>query len=266
MAARGIDGAAVVQNQRDHCLSGPTPPALELVDIAMTYCDGTQALSAISLDIAPGEFVSIVGPSGCGKSTLLRVAAGLETPSAGQLLTASQSMAYVFQDATLLPWRTCLQNAELLLELQGVPPNERRDRASEHLALVGLQGFESHYPKQLSGGMKMRVSLARSLALHPQILLFDEPFASLDEITRQRLIQELAHLHEARGFTALLVTHSVAEAIYLSDRVAVMSHRPGRIARIFDVPLQRPRRPEQRFTSDFTAVNRAVSETLQAVV
>lgn len=241
------------------------PAALSFSDITMVYPDGTQALQNVSLALAPGSFTAIVGPSGCGKSTLLRLAAGLETPTSGSVAGERKSLGFVFQDPTLMPWRTVQANAELLLELEGVPAAKRRLIVANFLAIVGLSGFISHYPRQLSGGMKMRLSLARTLATKPDLLLFDEPFSALDEITRQRLVEELANLAEAQNFTGLLVTHSVAEAVYLADRVAVMSKRPGHIARVLDIDLPRPRRPEMRYQPAFVEATRQISQTLAAV-
>ena len=197
------------------------PPALAFDAVSMTYADGTEALDDISLTIAPGEFVSIVGPSGCGKSTLARIASGLVTHTGGAVRIDREHLAFTFQEPTLLPWRRVLGNVELLMELRGVPARERQRIAREQIALVGLDGFEDRYPRSLSGGMKMRASLARSLALDPSVFLFDEPFGALDEITRERLIDELSALYVARGFTGFFITHSIPEAVFLSSRVVV---------------------------------------------
>ncbi|MBL8551287.1 MAG: ABC transporter ATP-binding protein [Hyphomonadaceae bacterium] len=239
-------------------------PALSFADLSLTFADGTHALAGINLAVRPGEFVSILGPSGCGKSTLLRVAAGLVDYSAGALNVDRAHLGFTFQDATLLPWRTVRRNVELLLELRGAPPAERRRIAQEKIALVGLSGFEEHHPKQLSGGMKMRASLARSLTLDPKIFLFDEPFGALDEVTRERLNDELLALYARQGFTALFVTHSIAEAAYLSSRVVVMSARPGRIVAEFAAPFPYPRRDEIRYSADFARLSGEVSAALRA--
>jgi NitT/TauT family transport system ATP-binding protein len=229
----------------------------------MVFPDGTAALDDVSVRIQPGEFISVVGPSGCGKSTMLRVAAGLIEPTSGTVAVARDRLGFVFQDATLLPWRTVQGNTELLLELRGVPRSQRQDLAAEAIAAVGLEGFEHHHPKSLSGGMKMRASLARWLTLDPSVFLFDEPFAAIDEITRERLNEELLRLFGAKGFSGLFVTHSVFEAVYLSSRVLVMSPRPGRIVADVAVPFPYPRAPELRFDPALAEVAGAVSAALR---
>ena len=206
-----------------------TGSVLGFRDLGKTYPDGTTALENVDLDVSAGDFVTVVGPSGCGKSTLLRIASGLEAATAGTMEVSAMRIGYVFQDATLLPWRTVRQNVELLAELDGTPKAERAKAAAAAIELVGLNGFEDHLPRALSGGMRMRVSLARSLTLAPGLFLFDEPFGALDEITRERLNDELIGLFSSQRFGALFITHSVSEAVYLSTRVAVMSPRPGRI-------------------------------------
>ena len=232
-------------------------------DVSMTFPDGTHALERTSFDVRPGEFVAVVGPSGCGKSTLLRIASGLDTPSTGSVSVDRDSLGYVFQDATLLQWRTVRRNIELLAELEGVSRSERARRVADNIALVGLSGFEDKYPKQLSGGMKMRASLARSLVLEPSLFLFDEPFGALDEITRERLNDELLLLFQRKRFGALFITHSISEAIFLSMRVLVMSARPGRIVASFDVPFGYPRSPELRFDAAFAELAGQVSHALR---
>jgi NitT/TauT family transport system ATP-binding protein len=241
----------------------PTPRALAFYDVSKRYRDGTEALSDVNLDVAPGEFVSVVGPSGCGKSTLLRLASGLSTATEGALEVNADKVGYVFQDPTLLPWRPVRRNVELLAELDGMPKRERRRRVDESIKMVGLSGFERHRPRALSGGMKMRVSLARSLVLEPDLFLFDEPFGALDEITRERLNDELLQLFLARRFAALFVTHAVAEAVFLSTRVIVMSGRPGRVIGDFAVPFDYPRQPELRFSDEFAHVAAKVSGCLR---
>jgi NitT/TauT family transport system ATP-binding protein len=243
--------------------SGPAAPMLSFENVGKRFADGTVALDGVDLQVAPGEFVTVVGPSGCGKSTLLRIASGLETPSGGVLRVDTAKIGYVFQDPTLLPWRSVRANVELLGELEGLPKAERRRLASEALDLVGLTEFARHLPHTLSGGMRMRASLARSLTLRPELFLFDEPFGSLDEITRQRLNDELLGLFAARRFAGLFITHSVGEAVFLSTRVVVLSSRPGRVLSSFEVPFDYPRAPELRYTERFARTAGAVSACLR---
>jgi NitT/TauT family transport system ATP-binding protein len=230
----------------------------------MVYGDGTEAIREASFDVHPGEIVAVVGPSGCGKSTLLRVASGLIQASGGEVSVDHDSLGYVFQDATLLPWRSVMRNVELLLELNGVPANERREIAQKNIDLVGLTGFENHYPKRLSGGMRMRTSLARSLTRNPKVFLFDEPFGALDEINRERMQDELLNLFMTQQFAALFITHSIQEAVFLARRVLVMSARPGRIAAEFEVPFEYPRHHDVRYEPAFAELNGRVSATLRA--
>ena len=200
--------------------------------------DEVHALKEVNLDIATGEFVTIVGPSGCGKSTLLRIIAGLISTQGS--VEKPDKGAFVFQDAALLPWRTVQKNAELLMELEdGFSKEERVSRVSSALHQVGLSGFEKSYPHQLSGGMKMRLSLARALVLRPEYLLLDEPLSAVDELTRELLQEEIHALWNEEKFTAILVTHNVAEAVFLSNRVVVMSPRPGEIVHVVDVPFKK---------------------------
>jgi NitT/TauT family transport system ATP-binding protein len=238
-------------------------PLLALGQVGKRFPDGTEALEGIDLRVAPGEFVSVVGPSGCGKSTLLRIAAGLEYATSGSVQVPTDQIAYVFQDPTLLPWRSVQANVELLGELRGLPKDERRRRADDAIRLVGLSEFAGHHPRALSGGMRMRVSLARSLTLQPELFLLDEPFGTLDEITRERLNDELLQLFLPQRFAALFVTHSVSEAVYLSTQVIVLSARPGRVLDRFEVPFRYPRPPELRFDSAFTKVAARVSACLR---
>jgi NitT/TauT family transport system ATP-binding protein len=238
-------------------------PVLSLSRIGKRFPDGTEALAAVDLSVAPGDFVSVVGPSGCGKSTLLRIAAGLEQPTGGSVRVPTDHIAYVFQDPTLLPWRSVQGNVELLSELRGLPKEERRRRAENAIRLVGLSEFAGHRPRALSGGMRMRVSLARSLTLQPELFLLDEPFGTLDEITRERLNDELLQLFRTQRFAALFVTHSVTEAVYLSTQVIVLSARPGRVLGHFEVPFVYPRGPELRFDPEFTKVAARVSACLR---
>jgi NitT/TauT family transport system ATP-binding protein len=206
--------------------------------------------------------VTIVGPSGCGKSTLLKITSGLLKQTSGEM-SLDGNLAYVFQDATLLPWRTVRGNVELLGELEGVPSERRRRIAQEAIDLVGLGGFEDRYPKALSGGMRMRASLARALTLEPDVFLFDEPFGALDEITRERLNDELLELFTRNGFAGLFITHSIAEAVFLSTRVLVMSARPGRIVGDFPVGFPYPREPDLRFEPAFAELCGQVSQALR---
>ena len=236
---------------------------LDFRDVAMRFGNGVTALSGVDLTVRRGEFVTVVGPSGCGKSTLLRIASGLESATDGEATVETKRIGYVFQDATLLPWRDVRSNVELLAELNKVPAAERRAKAAETIELVGLKGFEKSLPRQLSGGMRMRASLARSLTLDPELFLFDEPFGALDEITRERLNDELLRLFTETRFGGLFITHSVAEAVYLSTKVVVMSGRPGRIVDVFEVPFDMPRDPEIRYTGEFASLVGEVSHALR---
>lgn len=239
-------------------------PALAFRDISMTFPDGTHALDGVSFDVERGEFVTIVGPSGCGKSTLLKIASGLLRQTGGTVDVDRERLGYVFQDATLLPWRTVRQNVELLAELHDIDADERRRLADDAIRLVGLAGFESHYPKSLSGGMKMRASLARTLTLEPPVFLFDEPFGAVDEITREKLNEETLALFARSGFAGLFITHSIAEAVFLSSRVHVMSARPGRIVATYEIPFDYPRSIELRFDPRFAEIAGEISNSLMA--
>jgi NitT/TauT family transport system ATP-binding protein len=219
------------------------------------------ALDGFNLEIRRGEFVSIVGPSGCGKSTFLNVLLGLIRPDSGDMQLdgkpingPGQQRAMVFQEFGLLPWRTAAANVELGLELKGMPLAERQARAGELIKMVGLEGFERHYPHELSGGMKQRVGLARALATDPEVLLMDEPFAALDAQTRDLMQTELLHIWERTKKTVLFVTHSIEEAAYLSDRVVIMTARPGRTKAILPIELPRPRDYEMRLTAEFNQI------------
>jgi NitT/TauT family transport system ATP-binding protein len=240
-------------------------PALRFSGVTKQFSGGTTALADANLEVSPGEFVAVVGPSGCGKSTLLRIASGLDDVSAGTVDVGAKQLGYVFQDATLLPWRTVAQNVGLLAELEKMDRAERGRRITEAIELVGLTGFEKHLPHQLSGGMRMRASLARSLVLDPDVFLFDEPFGALDEITRERLNDELLRMFELRAFAALFITHSVAEAVFLSTRVVVMSGRPGRVISDIAIPFGYPRVPELRYTPEFASLCGEVSQLLRAL-
>jgi len=250
-------------------MTAPAKPAtatttlLDFSNVAMQFKNGTIALSGVDLVVKRGEFVTVVGPSGCGKSTLLRIASGLETASEGVATVNTDRIGYVFQDATLLPWRDVQRNVELLAELNKQGPRTRKDKAREAIELVGLKGFEKSLPKELSGGMKMRASLARSLTLDPELFLFDEPFGALDEITRERLNDELIRLFAEKQFAGLFITHSVSEAVYISTKVVVMSGRPGKIVDTFDVPFPYPRSHDLRFEAAFAELSGEVSHTLR---
>ena len=243
--------------------AGPGRPALGFHNVSMTFADGTHAVDDVSFDVHPGEFVTVVGPSGCGKSTLLRIASGLETNTGGAVDLDKSSIGYVFQDATLLPWRTVQRNVELNAELQGMGKAERQAEAKKAIELVNLVGHEAKYPKQLSGGMKMRCSLARSLVLRPKVFLFDEPFGALDEITRERLNDELLSLFRHEQFAGLFITHSIAEAVFLSTRVLVMSARPGRIIGDYQVPFDFPRQHDLRYEPQFAELCGRISQDLK---
>ncbi|WFE19569.1 ABC transporter ATP-binding protein [Solwaraspora sp. WMMD937] len=232
--------------------------------------DAVTALTGVELTIGRGEFVSLIGPSGCGKSTLLRLIADLITPTAGTVTVngkparqarLDQEYGIAFQQAGLFDWRTVRRNVELPLELRGVRRVQRRNRVDEMLALVGLADFAGHYPAQLSGGMQQRVAIARALAVHPPLLLMDEPFGALDEMTRERLQDELLGICARTATSTVFVTHSISEAVYLSDRVVVMSARPGRITAIVDVALGE-RTEQTRQSAEFFA---AVTEVRRAL-
>jgi ABC-type nitrate/sulfonate/bicarbonate transport system ATPase subunit len=232
-----------------------------------TAADGSEvvALNGTSLSIAAGEMVSLVGPSGCGKSTLLRMLAGLDKPSSGSLFVGNEPITgpsaergLMFQDPNLFPWLTVRRNVEAGLVARGVL-REKRHEVGEFLRLVGLEAFANAYPHQLSGGMAQRAALARALVNHPKVLLLDEPLGALDAFTRMRMQDEVLRIWEARGTTMLLVTHDIDEAIYMSDRIVIMSPRPGRVDRIIDVPLARPR---QRSGSQFLRLRGEILEIL----
>jgi NitT/TauT family transport system ATP-binding protein len=244
-------------------IASQAAPILSFAGVGKRFPDGTTALDGVDFRVPAGEFVSVVGPSGCGKSTLLRIASGLSQVSAGVLQVETDKIGYVFQDPTLLPWRTVQGNVELFAELRSLPREERRRRANDAIKLVGLSDFAGHRPRALSGGMRMRVSLARSLTLQPELFLFDEPFGALDEIARERLNDELLQLYLTQRFTALFVTHSVMEAVFMSTRVLVMSGRPGRVRRDFAVPFAYPRSPRLRFEERFARLAGQVSACLR---
>ncbi|MGH7783993.1 MAG: ABC transporter ATP-binding protein, partial [Candidatus Binatia bacterium] len=232
--------------------------------------ESVTALDNFSLEVGRGEFVSIVGPSGCGKSSFLNIVLGLIKTDRGEIqmngvrITGpGQERAMVFQEFGLLPWRTVIANVELGLELKGIPPAQRTKQATELIKLVGLKDFESHYPHELSGGMKQRVGLARALATEPEVLLMDEPFAALDAQTRDLMQAELLQIWERTKKTVLFVTHSIEEAAYLSDRVIVMTARPGRTKDILKIDLPRPRDYEMRLTPEFNDIKLRIWEVLK---
>lgn len=237
--------------------------ALRFDNVSMVFPDGTHALDNVSFQVNRGEFVTVVGPSGCGKSTLLRIASGLSENTAGSCTIDRDSIGYVFQDATLLPWRTVQKNVELLGELHNIDDVQLKLKVADAINLVGLSGHESKYPKQLSGGMKMRASLARSLVMKPAVFLFDEPFGALDEITRERLNDELLSLFRHENFAGLFITHSIAEAVFLSTRVLVMSARPGRIIDDIRIPFEYPRVHDIRYSPEFAEISGRISHGLK---
>jgi len=251
-------------------------PLVSIRNVSKQFANGTVAIRGVDLDLRDGEFVSLLGPSGCGKSTLLRIIAGLGSPSAGTVdwPTSSHSasgeahanLGFVFQDPTLMPWSNTLRNVMLPLTLGGVGDADAEGRSAEMLALVGLKGFEKSYPRELSGGMKMRVSIARALVTHPKILLMDEPFAALDEITRHRLNDDLLALWWRNRFTAVFVTHSVFESVYLSQRIVVMAARPGRVMADLANEAPYPRDALFRTSAEYAHLCRVASETLKQAI
>jgi NitT/TauT family transport system ATP-binding protein len=255
---------------------GAAPPVIEARRLSLVFQtrDGpVHALAEVDLAVAPGEFVSLIGPSGCGKTTLLRAVADLERPTSGELkvggLTPEEARlrrayGYVFQAPALYPWRTVERNVMLPLEIMGVPRAERRERAKRWLGVVGLEGFARKHPWQLSGGMQQRVSIARALSFDPALLLMDEPFGALDEITRDHLNDQLHGLWRRTGKTVVFVTHSIAEAVYLSTRIVVMSPRPGRILEVIESPLPPDRVLDMRESAEFARVAHRVREGLKA--
>jgi NitT/TauT family transport system ATP-binding protein len=245
-------------------------PVVELANVSHTFPNGVTALRNLDLKVEAGEFLSLLGPSGCGKSTVLRLIAGLLTPTGGSIRRASntsaQGIGFVFQEPTLMPWATVAANVALPLKLSGVEIAERRRRVDEALAQVGLSGFVDVYPRELSGGMRMRVSIARALITRPQLLLMDEPFAALDEITRFKLNDDLLALWQSLQMTVVFVTHSVFESAYLSTRIAVMTPRPGRIAAELDLDAAYPRGSQYRTSAEYAAVCRRASQALSAAM
>ena len=239
-------------------------PVLEFIDVSHQFPDSTLALGSTNLQLNPGEFVSIVGPSGCGKSTLLRIASGLLEPSSGSVIR-NGSLQFVFQDSTLLPWRNVRKNIALNLELDDVDRHEINRRVDNVLQLVSMQDSAEKIPRQLSGGMKMRTSLARSLVCEPDIFLFDEPFSALDEFSRERLNSDLRAILARINAASLFITHSISEAVFLSDRVLVMSPRPGHIIEEFVIPFGSVRDDELRYTPEFALLTGRIASTLRSI-
>ena len=235
--------------------------------LVKAYPTGLQVLAGVDFTVSSGSFCSLVGPSGCGKSTLLRILAGIEKSSGGSFsveLADSRNLSYVFQDPTLLPWLSVAANVRLPLELRGQTQGQARAAVTEVLERVGLADFSAAYPNELSGGMKMRASIARALVTRHGALLLDEPFAALDELARARLHVELMNLWRRENWTALFITHNIAEAIFLAERVLVMSSRPGRVAAEFPVPFPQPRAPALRSSPEFAALAGRVFSALEA--
>jgi len=244
-----------------------TDPILTVHDISITFPDRNgdlDALNTVSFTLQPREFVCVLGPSGSGKSTLLRILAGLIEPTAGSFTFAGgkPKIGMVFQQSNLMPWRTALENITLPLELQGFQADEAHARAQVLIDLVGLQGFESSWPRDLSGGMAQRVAIARALIHDPDILLLDEPFGSLDALTRERMWTELSHIWQRRQKTVLMVTHSISESLFLADRVLVLTQRPGMVKLDMKVDLPRPRADEMRYTAHFGELARQLKEAI----
>ncbi len=253
-------------------LMAATASIVQFDAVRKRYGDGPLVLEGINLAVTPGDFITLIGPSGCGKSTVLKLVSGLNPASEGGLTVlgttpkqARDRQAFIFQDATLLPWHTAEGNTELPLRLRGLATTKRKAKAREMLALVGLDKVSGYYPRQLSGGMKMRVSIARALTLAPELLLLDEPFGALDEMTRNRLNEELLTIRERSRFTAMFVTHSVSEAVFLSNRILVMAANPGRVHAEVKVEFPYPRSAELRAQSSFQAKVNEVSRLLHEV-
>lgn len=250
-------------------------PALFVRDLSAIFPDGNgasspkgglHALGSVTFSVCPQEFVCVLGPSGSGKSTLLRILAGLLPPTSGTVTFEGPQqprIGFVFQQANLMPWRTVRENITLPLELEGLPAESARQKAQELIELVGLEGFETSLPRDLSGGMAQRVALARALAHDPDILLLDEPFGSLDALTRERMWTELSRIWQARQKTVIMVTHSINEALFLADRVLVLTARPGKIKLDLPVDLPRPREDEMRYTAHFGRLARKLKEAIE---
>ena len=247
----------------------PHVPILTIHNLSAVFPDangGLRALEDVSFDVHPREFVCVLGPSGSGKTTLLRILAGLISPTSGSFLFGhgeQPSTGMVFQQANLMPWRTVIENIQLPLEVKGVDDAEARTRAQEMIELVGLQGFEDSLPRDLSGGMAQRVAIARALIHDPDLLLLDEPFGSLDAITRERMWNELSHIWQMRQKTVVMVTHSINESLFLADRVLVLTQRPGKVKLDLKVDLPRPRGEDIRYTPHFGKLARKLRSTIE---
>ncbi|MEP3279309.1 MAG: ABC transporter ATP-binding protein [Stappiaceae bacterium] len=265
-----IDGAGALNEP---------PPIVSINRISKTFSNGTVALKDMSLDIRKGEFVTLLGPSGCGKSTVLRIVSDLSSPTTGRVnwpgettsktgiaSAADHDMSFVFQEPTLMPWATVFGNVHLPLKLKGVSKGEAQADVMEALTLVGLEAFAQSYPRELSGGMKMRVSIARALVTKPKLLLMDEPFAALDEITRFKLNNDILHLWEKFNWTVVFVTHSVFESVYLSNRIVVMAARPGRVVQDMAIEAPYPREEAFRTSSVYNDYCRRTSDALHAAM
>jgi len=247
-------------------------PAVEVLSVEKTYPNGTHALQPVNLMVQEGEFVTLLGPSGCGKSTLLKMVAGLLEPSDGRILlwrkpvgqieASGHRLSFVFQEPTLMPWARVQGNVRLPLDLAGVSAAESGPRVRDALAMVGLDKFAGHLPRELSGGMQMRVSIARGLVTQPTLLLMDEPFGALDEITRNKLDSDLLELWRAKKLTVIFVTHSIYEAVYLSTRVVMMAARPGRLVEEVAIDEPYPRGPEFRVSTAFTHYAKRLQDSL----
>jgi len=274
MPASGVASPEATRTRASSHESEPLSqrPVVCLNSISKKFSNGTLALSDMSLDVRQGEFVSLLGPSGCGKSTALRIIAGLGAPTsghvdwprseAGRSVKPQNAIGFVFQEPTLMPWATVFNNVWLPLRLAGETKKRSHERVMEALESVGLADFANAYPRELSGGMKMRVSIARALVPRPQLLLMDEPFAALDEITRFKLNNDIIRLKERYGWTVIFVTHSVFESVYLSDRIVVMAARPGRVIREVDIEAPAERGEAFRTSAQYAAICRTVSDAL----
>lgn len=256
--------------------SAPVRAVVSMRSVSKIFSNGTLALSNMSLEVMPGEFLSLLGPSGCGKSTALRIVAGLGAPSSGTIAWPSSKVnsrglpegdvGFVFQEPTLMPWQTVFGNVYLPLRLRGVSKAAARPQIMETLASVGLADFEKSYPRELSGGMKMRVSIARALVTRPRLLLMDEPFAALDEITRQKLNDDVLRLWRQSGVTVIFVTHSVFESAFLSNRIVVMKARPGQVHADMDISTSAARDENYRTSEAYRAITDKVSRALQEAI
>ena len=270
----GLAGVSGVSEFSEPAVPGSGDvPAVEVLSAEKTYPNGTRALLPVDLTVRQGEFVTLLGPSGCGKSTLLKMVAGLLAPSDGRILlwrkpvaqaeASGHRLSFVFQEATLMPWARVAANVRLPLDLAGVPRAEADERVHEALQMVGLDKFAGNLPRELSGGMQMRVSIARGLVTHPTLLLMDEPFGALDEITRYRLDSDLLELWQRKKLTVIFVTHSIFEAVYLSTRVVVMAARPGRMVDELRIDEPFPRGAAFRVSTVFSGYARQLQESLQ---